>query len=243
VHSFLCVVTGFSPVKHIPFTATRTLYSLIDSVWMLSPSLTLLYTASHITENSGVLTRFEKSPTWILHCEWALSGCKAMTFHLTSEMLGYLCLIISHDIAEGKNFLFAIKNCIKKKKCESRYFFTHSLHSMEVIFTPQYYFSKYSSRCSISGREVDSRHRGKEECLSACRESSQFLDRFCRSLITILTDLVWLQILWLSERAPQKWVENITLTNYFIALWIEMSLILAGRPWRMKRRGGWLDKY
>jgi len=146
-------------------------------------------------------------------------------------------------LQKAKTSYSPLRTALRRRKSESRYFLTHSLHSMEVIFTAQYYFSKYSSRCSISGRGVDFRHRGKEECLSACTESSQFLDRFCRSLITILTDLVWLQILWLSERAPQKWVENITLTNYFIALWIEMSLILAGSPWRMKRRGGWLDKY
>jgi hypothetical protein len=69
VHSFLCVVVGFSPVKYIPFIATRILYSLMDSIWMRSPSITLSYPASLIIEISGVLTRFAKSPTLILHCE------------------------------------------------------------------------------------------------------------------------------------------------------------------------------
>lgn len=162
MHSFLCVVVGFSPVKYISFIAARSLYSLMGSVWMHSPSITLSYPALLITEISGILTRSAKSPTLVLLYEWELSGCKAMTFHLTWQMLDYLCLIISHDIAEGKNYLFVIKNCIEKKKCESRCFFTHSLHSMDVTFTLQYYFSKYSFRYAMNRRVVDSRLHGKE---------------------------------------------------------------------------------
>jgi hypothetical protein len=153
---------------------------------MRSHSITLSYPASLITEISGVLTRFAKSPNLILHCEWELSGCKPMTFHLTWQMLDYLCLIISHDIAVSKNFLFVIKNCIKKKKCESRYFFTHSLHSMNVTFTLQYYFSKYSSRYSMNRRVVESRHSvEKRKIFHPADNHPQFLDLFCRSLITI----------------------------------------------------------
>jgi hypothetical protein len=103
-----------------------------------------------------------------------------MTFHLTWQMLDYLRLIISHDIAESKNFLFVIK------KCESRFFFTHSLHSMNVMFTPQYYFSKYSCRYSMNRRVVDSRHSvEKRKIFQSADNHPQFLDLFCRSLITI----------------------------------------------------------
>jgi len=84
-------------------------------------------------------------------------------------MLDYLCLKISHDIAASKNFLLVIKSYIKKKKCESRYFFTHFLYTMNVTFTSQYYFSKYSSWYSMNRRVVHSRLRGKEENLSLCR--------------------------------------------------------------------------
>lgn len=118
MHSFLCVVVGFSPVTWIPFTETRTLYSLMDSVWMLSPSITLSYPTSHITEISGVLTRFEKSPTLILHCEWELSGCKTTTFHLTWQMLDYLCLI-SHDIAEGKTSYSSLRTALRRKNVKA----------------------------------------------------------------------------------------------------------------------------
>ena len=185
-HIFFCVFVGFSPVKYMPFIATRTLYSLMDSIWMRSPSITLSYPASLITEISGILTTFAKSPTLILHCEWELSGCKPMTFHLTWQMLDYLCLIIIHDTAESKNFLFVIKKWIKKKKCESRYFFIHSLHSMNDTFTPQYYFSKYSFRYSMNRRVIDSRHSvEKRKIFQPADNHPQFLDLFCHRPITI----------------------------------------------------------
>jgi hypothetical protein len=55
---------------------------------------------------------------------------------------------------------------VKKKKCESRHFFLHSLYSMDVIFKPQYYFFKFISRYLMNRRVVDTRLLEKEETKS-----------------------------------------------------------------------------
>jgi len=100
-------------------------------------------------------------------------------------------LFMSNDITEGENFLFVIKNCIKNKKCESRYFFTHSLHSMDIIFKPQYYFFQFQLPVmneQESGRIQTPWKRGK--ICQPAENYPQFLDHFGRSLITLLSDLV-----------------------------------------------------